>query len=78
MLPLNAALLINDLRKAIDNPLWMSNGLRNNPGAEATIAQISNPIIVIVSTVVLPSGPNCGDDRRSDEPSTASGTDSRQ
>ena len=40
MLPSNAALLIVDFQKAIDDPSWMSNGPRNNPDAEATIARL--------------------------------------
>jgi len=36
----NAALLIIDLQKAIDDPRWASEGPRNNPAAETNIARL--------------------------------------
>lgn len=36
----DAALLIIDLQKAIDDPRWAAAGPRNNPGAEANIARL--------------------------------------
>jgi Amidases related to nicotinamidase len=39
-LPGNAALLIVDLQKAIDDPRWAADGPRNNPQAEANIAAL--------------------------------------
>lgn len=39
-LPRNAALLIVDLQKAIDDPRWSRVGPRNNPQAEANIAAL--------------------------------------
>ncbi len=40
MLQSNAALLIIDLQKAIDDPRWATEGPRNNPGAEVAVAQL--------------------------------------
>lgn len=40
MLQSNAALLIIDLQKAIDDPRWAADGPRNNPGAEAAVARL--------------------------------------
>ncbi|MBB3770776.1 nicotinamidase-related amidase [Angulomicrobium tetraedrale] len=40
MLPPDAALVIIDLQKAIDDPRWAAAGPRNNPGAEAVIARL--------------------------------------
>lgn len=39
-LPDNAALLIVDLQKAIDDPRWSRIGPRNNPQAEANVAAL--------------------------------------
>ncbi|CAO3407324.1 cysteine hydrolase family protein [Azospirillum largimobile] len=39
-LPRNAALLIVDLQKAIDDPRWSRVGPRNNPQAEANVAAL--------------------------------------
>lgn len=39
-LPENAALLIIDVQKAIDDPVWSKEGPRNNPEAERNIAQL--------------------------------------
>jgi nicotinamidase-related amidase len=36
----NAALLIIDLQKAIDDPIWAKDGPRNNPQAEGNIAML--------------------------------------
>jgi nicotinamidase-related amidase len=36
----NAALLIIDVQKAIDDPVWTKEGPRNNPTAERNIAQL--------------------------------------
>ena len=36
----NAALLIIDLQKAIDDPRWASEGPRNNPAAESNVARL--------------------------------------
>jgi len=36
----DAALLIIDLQKAIDDPRWAAHGPRNNPGAEAVVARL--------------------------------------
>jgi nicotinamidase-related amidase len=36
----NAALLIIDVQKAIDDPVWSKEGPRNNPMAERNIAQL--------------------------------------
>ena len=40
MLPSNAALLIVDLQKAIDDPRWAVHGPRNNPEAEHVVARL--------------------------------------
>jgi len=40
MLPSDAALLIIDLQRAIDDPRWAAHGSRNNLGAEAVIARL--------------------------------------
>jgi nicotinamidase-related amidase len=40
--PENAALLIIDVQKAIDDPVWSKEGPRNNPAAERNIAQLLN------------------------------------
>jgi nicotinamidase-related amidase len=37
LLPLNAALIVIDLQRAIDHPSW---GIRNNPQAEANVARL--------------------------------------
>jgi nicotinamidase-related amidase len=37
VLPLNAALIVIDLQRAIDHPSW---GIRNNPQAEANVARL--------------------------------------
>ena len=39
-LPFNAALLVIDLQKAIDDPRWSLIGPRNNPQAEANVAAL--------------------------------------
>ncbi|PWC75111.1 cysteine hydrolase family protein [Azospirillum sp. TSH64] len=39
-LPSNAALLVIDLQKAIDDPRWALTGPRNNPQAEANVAAL--------------------------------------
>ncbi|PWC86690.1 isochorismatase [Azospirillum sp. TSH100] len=39
-LPPNAALLIVDLQKAVDDPYWSRIGPRNNPQAEANVAAL--------------------------------------
>ena len=39
-IPPGSALLIIDLQKAIDDPAWTAFGPRNNPGAEAAIADL--------------------------------------
>jgi len=39
-LPAEAALLIVDVQRAIDDPRWAAEGPRNNPGAEANIAAL--------------------------------------
>jgi len=36
----NAALLVIDVQKAIDEPYWAAEGPRNNPDAEANIARL--------------------------------------
>jgi nicotinamidase-related amidase len=38
----NAALLIIDVQKAIDDPVWSREGPRNNPTAERNMAQLLN------------------------------------
>lgn len=38
--PPGSALLIIDLQKAIDDPVWAASGPRNHPGAEQTIARL--------------------------------------
>jgi nicotinamidase-related amidase len=40
ILPSNAALLVVDVQRAIDDPSWAADGPRNNPGAEANIAAL--------------------------------------
>ena len=40
MLPSNTALVIVDVQQAIDDPIWAADGPRNNPGAEANIAEL--------------------------------------
>jgi nicotinamidase-related amidase len=40
MLPPNTALVIIDVQRAIDDPSWAADGPRNNPGAEANIAEL--------------------------------------
>ncbi len=40
MLPPDAALVIIDVQKAIDDPAWSRHGPRNNPAAEANIARL--------------------------------------
>ena len=40
ILPPNAALLIIDVQRAIDDPSWAATGPRNNPDAEARIADL--------------------------------------
>ena len=40
MLPSNTALVIVDVQRAIDDPIWAADGPRNNPGAEANIAEL--------------------------------------
>lgn len=39
-LPSSTALLIIDVQRAIDDPLWAANGPRNNPLAEMNIAEL--------------------------------------
>ena len=39
-LPVDAALLLIDLQKAIDDPRWASEGPRNNPAAESNVARL--------------------------------------
>ena len=39
-LPANAALLLIDLQRAIDDPRWSALGPRNNPQAEANVAAL--------------------------------------
>ena len=39
-LPAGTALLIIDLQKAIDDPTWAAEGPRNNPDAEANVAEL--------------------------------------
>ena len=39
-LPLNAALMLIDVQKAIDDPRWAALGPRNNPQAEANMAAL--------------------------------------
>ena len=39
-LPAGSALLIIDLQKAIDDPTWAAEGPRNNPDAEANVAEL--------------------------------------
>ncbi|WP_207457937.1 cysteine hydrolase family protein [Azospirillum sp. SYSU D00513] len=39
-LPRNAALLLVDLQRAIDDPRWARHGPRNNPDAEARVAAL--------------------------------------
>ncbi|MGQ9369710.1 cysteine hydrolase family protein [Azospirillum sp. ST 5-10] len=39
-LPANAALLVIDLQRAIDDPRWAAHGPRNNPQAEANVAAL--------------------------------------
>lgn len=39
-LPQETALLIIDVQKAIDNPIWSTYGARNNPNAEENMAKI--------------------------------------
>jgi nicotinamidase-related amidase len=39
-IPLNAALLVIDVQKAIDDPSWARLGPRNNPAAEANIVRL--------------------------------------
>jgi thiaminase/transcriptional activator TenA len=39
-LPANAVLLLIDLQKAIDQPVWAAAGPRNNPGAEAAARRL--------------------------------------
>jgi nicotinamidase-related amidase len=39
-LPSDAALLLVDVQKAIDDPRWARHGARNNPGAETNIAAL--------------------------------------
>jgi hypothetical protein len=38
-IPADAALLIVDLQKAIDDPMWSREGPRNNLDAESNIAR---------------------------------------
>jgi len=40
ILPANTALLIIDVQRAIDDPSWATAGPRNNPEAEARIAEL--------------------------------------
>ena len=40
ILPSNTGLLIVDVQRAIDDPSWAADGPRNNPGAEANIAEL--------------------------------------
>jgi nicotinamidase-related amidase len=40
ILPSNSALLIVDVQRAIDDPSWAAEGPRNNPAAEANIAEL--------------------------------------
>jgi nicotinamidase-related amidase len=39
-LPLNTALVLVDLQRAIDDPAWASEGPRNNPQAESNVAAL--------------------------------------
>jgi nicotinamidase-related amidase len=39
-IPANTALIIVDLQKAIDDPIWSREGPRNNPDAERNIARL--------------------------------------
>jgi len=39
-LPVDAALILIDLQKAIDDPRWASEGPRNNPAAESNVARL--------------------------------------
>jgi nicotinamidase-related amidase len=39
-LPLNAALVLVDLQRAIDDPSWAADGPRNNPQAEGNVATL--------------------------------------
>ena len=39
-IPANTALLIIDVQKAIDDPVWSKEGPRNNSGAERNISRL--------------------------------------
>ncbi len=39
-LPVDAALILIDLQRAIDDPRWASEGPRNNPDAETNVARL--------------------------------------
>jgi nicotinamidase-related amidase len=39
-LPAGSALLVIDVQKAIDDPIWSAEAARNNPDPEATIASL--------------------------------------
>ncbi|MBV8088427.1 MAG: cysteine hydrolase, partial [Alphaproteobacteria bacterium] len=40
ILPPNTALVIVDVQRAIDDPIWAADGPRNNPEAEVKIAEL--------------------------------------
>jgi nicotinamidase-related amidase len=72
-IPANTALLIIDLQKAIDDPVWSKEGPRNNPDAERNISRLlerwrmsARPIFHIRHDSVKPVSPY-----RPDQPGNA-------
>lgn len=63
-LPTRAALVVIDVQKAIDDPVWSADGDRNNPEAEANIADLlkmwrrsGQPVFHVRHDSTLPESP---------------------